>query len=111
MNKNFIGITTVVGVLIGGSFIAPSITNNPELDYYNDSYGKSKISNSKQYKIIEPTILDSKMNAITPLSVLSSIGNEDELILREFVGSIVKNSKPLDSDFSALIDENFWDLV
>lgn len=32
-------------------------------------------------------------------------------VLGNFVSSILRNTKPLDSDISKLVDDNFWDLV
>jgi hypothetical protein len=32
-------------------------------------------------------------------------------ILSNFVDNILSNTKPLDPDFSKLVDDNFWDLV
>lgn len=32
-------------------------------------------------------------------------------LLDTFVSSILKNTKPIDEDFSKVVDENFWDLV
>lgn len=110
MNKNFIRVqqATMFGVFLGGSLIL----SNPQLDLYNTNPCIGKSAPSKlDNKIDGPTILQSNFNTITFLSVLSAVSDEDELILREFVVSIMKNSKPLDGDFSALIDDNFWDLV
>jgi hypothetical protein len=34
-----------------------------------------------------------------------------ETILEQFISSILKGIKPLDSEFQKFIDDNFWDLV
>lgn len=108
MNKNFISIkATIFGFLVSGALVTLNVTNNPQLDLYtNYSVGKSK--HLKEY---DCSLLESNFSTITSSSVLSAINNEDELVLKDFVGNIVKNSKPLDSDFATLIDDNFWDLV
>lgn len=110
MNKNFIKTNfAVVGVLIGGSLISSSDANNSQLDYYIDNFCvSSKSYIPKKYITTQPIKPESNISTITPLS---SITDDQDMILREFVGSIIKHSKPLDSDFSALIDDNFWDLV
>jgi hypothetical protein len=36
---------------------------------------------------------------------------EDKEILNGFVSTILKDTKPMDSDFSKFVDDNFFDLV
>lgn len=42
-----------------------------------------------------------------PVSIEGGMGNA----LEDFVSSILTNTKPLDSDISKFVDENFWDLI
>lgn len=36
---------------------------------------------------------------------------KDEDLLDAFVSSILKDTKPMDGDFSKFVDDNFWDLI
>jgi hypothetical protein len=42
---------------------------------------------------------------------IASTEGSDEDVLSNFVSSILKGTKPLDSDFSKFVDDNFWDLI
>lgn len=49
--------------------------------------------------------------AETDNSSQATIEGGDVDILGNFVSSILRNTKTLDSDFSKVVDENFWDLI
>jgi hypothetical protein len=35
----------------------------------------------------------------------------DQRILSDFISTILKDMKPLDSEFQKFVDDNFWDLI
>jgi hypothetical protein len=49
------------------------------------------------------TSIQEKKNAYTE--------GDDQDILDNFVSSILKGTKSMDSDFSKFVDDNFWDLI
>lgn len=67
---------------------------------------------------IIPTISANLEIALAPNIEVSTTANEPASVeggigdaLSDFVSSILTNTRPLDSDISKFVDENFWDLI
>lgn len=102
MNKTYIKLNSAVfSIMLGGTVISGVNMNN-----YNNYSVKGSMPIS--YYDSEHVAFCSNLYDI---SQISKAADDDMETLNEFVCSIINNSKSLDSDFSSLIDENFWDLV
>jgi hypothetical protein len=106
MSRNYITVTMVAEFLAGSCNANNVLASDVSLDYYvGNKIQKKPISLMPTPPINEYT--SDYINNIQPISYI----DRDEDVLMNFVGSIIVNTKNLDSDFSKFVDDNFWDLV
>lgn len=83
-----------------GSFIKGDVREEVVFDSLPSICANVEISLAPNIKLAEK---EDSSNAIVEGGDIDILGN--------FVSSILRNTKTLDSDFSKVVDENFWDLI
>ena len=70
-------------------------------------------SGNQLYEILTPQVDTPKFNFGTTTVTLQTSTSivDDSEVLCNFVSSIVKEMKPLDTDIAEFVSENFWDLL
>lgn len=118
MNKNIIK----VGVLLSVSIIPDISLTSPVFDLYSDNRMRQvcgfhmkptlvQISRMQdgQSSLDLPGLVASATAGISVQSVLTSV-SDDYCVLESIVRKI-QQGKPIPSEFSMVIDEDFWDLI
>lgn len=107
MSANVINIHSIACIVMSGAFV----TAEAQLNDYADpiEYNVGDFSFEDQMNSLE---LNSSYNEMTTFTVLKENQEKTEKeLLNNFVSSILNECKSLESEYSKLIDDNFWDLI
>lgn len=105
------------GIAIGAGIVLTFFTC-PQLDFNAEKFSQiseSQINTSRESVYnddLSVTFLENKnsINNQTYQSVASIDGGLED-VLSQFVSSVIRESKPLEGDFSKFVSDHFWDLI